>query len=67
MESDEEDGEFEVEGVVQIIIIDDDGGGEHDPDGDDDGGGQLGFWPWGGRADGGGQWAGGGEVALDLF
>lgn len=41
VESDEEDGELEVSGVVQVVVVDDNRGGEHDPDRDDGRGRQL--------------------------
>lgn len=52
VESDEEDGIPEVEGVVQVVVVDDDRGGEHDPDRDDGRGRQLVLWLWLGR----GRW-----------
>lgn len=39
---DEEDGELEVEVVVDVVVVYDDGGGEDDPDGDDGCRGELG-------------------------
>ena len=55
VEGDEEDGEPEVEGVVQVVVVDDDRGGEHDPDRDDGRGGQLVLWLWLRRGRGCGQ------------
>lgn len=52
VESDEEDGIPEVEGVVQVVVVDDDRGGEHDPDRDNGRGRQLILWLWLGR----GRW-----------
>ena len=55
VEGDEEDGEPEVEGVVQVVVVDDDRGGEHDPDRDDGRGRQLVLWLWLRRGRGCGQ------------
>lgn len=44
VEGDEENGELEVEGVVQIVVVDDDGGGQHDPDGYDHRRGKPRLW-----------------------
>jgi hypothetical protein len=63
--SDEEDGELEVEGVVQVIVIDDNRGREHDPDRDDHGRRQLGLGLLG--RGGARQGAAGDLVALDLL
>lgn len=63
VESDEKNRELEVESVVEIVVVDDDRRGQDNPYGNDHRGRKL--WFWGGRRDGGGQWANG--VALGLL